>query len=65
MKLKELRERQGLTQSQIAKLLGCAESTICHYERGERKVSVEVAIKLAKALGVSVEEVVACFEKKA
>ena len=54
--LRELRERirPRLTQEQVAKEF---RINLCEIEKGERPVSVEVLINLAKKYGVSVEEI--------
>ncbi|ABR31325.1 XRE family transcriptional regulator [Thermosipho melanesiensis] len=57
MTLRELREKKMLTQQQLAKLIGVTQRTISAYEIGQAKPSLDVAIRLAKALGVSVEDV--------
>jgi len=55
-KLKELRERQGLTQAQLAALAGLEQSHISLIENGRRpKVAAVVVARLAQALGVSVD----------
>lgn len=57
MALTELRQRKGFTQLQLAKKIGVTRQIISHYETGRAKPSLDVAVKLAKALGVSVEEI--------
>ena len=53
-KLKEARERVGLTQRQVAEAVGIAESAYQRYERGRLPLA-PTACKIAKALGVTVE----------
>lgn len=62
--LKDLRKRNNLTQAQVAKEIGVAESTICLYEKGERTPAVEKILKLAQIYNCSVEEIVNCFKEK-
>ena len=57
MTLKEIRLKKGITQVELAKHVGISPQTISHYETGRAKPSLDVAVKLAKALGVSVEEI--------
>ena len=57
MTLKEIRLKKGVTQVELAKHVGISQQTISHYETGRAKPSLDVAVKLAKALGVSVEEI--------
>ena len=42
-RLKETRKKAGLTQKQIAKLIGINKSSYGHYEVGRRKLPVEIA----------------------
>ena len=53
--LKETREKRGLKQSELAKLLGLNMSTISAYERGIRKPSKRVLIKLSNLFEISLE----------
>lgn len=46
-KLKELRKKMGLTQSQFADKAGFSRSTISEYENGTRKITLEAIQKLA------------------
>ncbi|MDR1600703.1 MAG: helix-turn-helix transcriptional regulator [Oscillospiraceae bacterium] len=47
MRLKELRQQAGLTQTQVARSLGLHRSSYIHYELGERKPSFELLFKFA------------------
>jgi transcriptional regulator with XRE-family HTH domain len=55
-RIKELRRAQGLTQEVLAKKLGLDRSYMGFLERGERNPSLEVIIKIAKALGEEPDE---------
>lgn len=46
-RIKALRESSGLTQQQVADRLGKSQSEIARLERGERKLTVDWAVKLA------------------
>ena len=50
--LKELRELQGLSQAELAKLAGMTQSNISALENGARNIGRERALALAKALKV-------------
>jgi len=52
----ELRKAQGLTQGQLAELLGTSQQLIAFYEKGQRRVPVDLLPDVARLLGVSVEE---------
>lgn len=54
-KLKELRNKAGLTQQQLAKQLGVTKSVISFYERRERMPSPEILKKLAAVFHVSTD----------
>ncbi|MCP4285410.1 MAG: helix-turn-helix domain-containing protein [Gammaproteobacteria bacterium] len=52
----QLRKDQGLTQTQLAEILGISQQTMAHYEVGRLRVAVAMLPALAKALAVSIEE---------
>lgn len=59
MRLKELREKRGLTQEQLADLSGVNQSAISFIENGTTaSPKLDTLQKLARALGVSLEELV-------
>ena len=51
----ELRKKEGLSRDALGKLVGTSGAVIGRYERGEITPSVEIANKIAKALGVSLD----------
>jgi DNA-binding XRE family transcriptional regulator len=57
-RLKEHRERRGLTQHELAKLSGVSRPTIAALELGYRRAYSRTAAKLARALKVKPEELV-------
>lgn len=57
-KLKELRERKGWSMSQLAKQLGCSNSSVSVWERGLFSPDVLVAADLADIFGCSINELV-------
>lgn len=56
-RLKELRARDGINQTEMAKLAGVSRQTISLIERNEYTPSVIIAMKIAKVFQESVEEV--------
>lgn len=54
--LKELRNKAGLTQEELASKCEIQRSTIAMIEGGVNKPSFELALKLSKALNCTVEE---------
>ena len=55
-KLKARREELNLTQKQVADICEMKESQYQGYERGRHEPVASIAIKLAKALKTSVED---------
>ena len=53
--LKDLREAHGLTQAQLAELIGVSRKTINTVENGVFVPSTVIALRLAAALGEPVE----------
>lgn len=60
--LRAIRERQGLTQAELAKLAALPQSAICHLEAGQRKPSWPSALRIADALGCSLDELAGRIE---
>jgi len=54
--LREARTAAGLTQAQLAELIGVSRKTINTVENGVFTPSTTLALKLARALKTSVEE---------
>ena len=54
MNLRAIREELGLTQKDLANKIGVSHTNIYNYEVGRTEPSIEMLIKLADALGVSV-----------
>lgn len=57
-RLLNIRKAKKLSQEELAKIIGVHAPVIGRYERGEVKPSIEVAIKLADALQVSLDYLV-------
>jgi len=56
--LAQVRVQRGLSQSQISRLAGVSPSAISQAERGQRGLSVSTLMRLATALGVSLDALV-------
>ena len=54
-RLAELRKAEGLTQVQVAQKLGITQGSYAHYERGIRRVPLEMIPKIAEAIGSNEE----------
>ncbi|MCL1911207.1 MAG: helix-turn-helix domain-containing protein [Leptospirales bacterium] len=59
--LKELRQKKGYTQSQLADMLGIKRQAVYDIESGRYLPNTLIALRLAKILNVTVEEI---FEEK-
>jgi putative transcriptional regulator len=55
--LREIRRDRGLTQESLAQATGVTRQTIIAVEQGKFRPSVELALRLARELDVSVHEV--------
>jgi transcriptional regulator with XRE-family HTH domain len=53
LRVRQQREMNGLTQSQLARKVGITGSFIGHIERGEKKASVDTVVALCNALEIS------------
>lgn len=59
------RKAQGITQVQLAELLGVAQQTMAHYEGGSVRIPVETLAQLAQHLNTSVEALIGTPAAKA
>ena len=55
LRIRDLREDRDLTQKEVAALLHCDQSLYSKYERGERLLPLDLAIRLADFYGVSLD----------
>lgn len=54
-RIKDLRERKGLTQEEVAELVGCSKGYVSQIENKVRKPSIEFVEKFSEALHVSTD----------
>lgn len=55
IKIKEIRQGRGLTQDNLAELVGCNTSHISNIENNHTKVSLNVLLAIANALDTSID----------
>lgn len=55
-KVREYREYKGVSLRWLARKVGCGTSTLCDIEKGRSVPNVRLAIRIARALGTTVEE---------
>lgn len=56
-RLKEHRARLGVNQQELGRMVGASRQTISLIERGDYSPSVTLALRIAKACGVTVEDI--------
>ncbi|MFZ2535740.1 MAG: helix-turn-helix transcriptional regulator [Methanothrix sp.] len=56
-RIKELRARHGLTQEELARMVGVRRETILFLEKGKYNPSLKLAYKIALALQASIDEI--------
>jgi len=60
--IKELRNKKGLTQEQLASVLGIARVTVTCWESGQNRPRIDMIPALAKALGCSADDLLCKIE---
>ena len=56
--IKEARQSKGITQEQLAKMLGITQGAVAQWENGLTHPSFEMLPKLAEILGMTVDELI-------
>ncbi len=54
-KLSHLRQRHGLSQSQLAELIGVTRTHVSRMERGEKIPNIAMLLKIANIFGVTTD----------
>lgn len=54
-RLKKLRTQKGLSQRQLAKIIGCSHQSIALYEKSKNIKSIEIFQKLSNFFNVSID----------
>ncbi|MCM1530137.1 MAG: helix-turn-helix domain-containing protein [Alistipes sp.] len=62
--VKKLRTEKGLTQAELANLIGIAQPTLAQYEKGLKLPTILTGVTLAQKLGTTCEMLV-CDQKGA
>ena len=55
-RIEEIRKARGVNQEELAKALGVSRQTISSLENGRYNPSIELAYKLSKYFGMTIEE---------
>ena len=56
--LAHYREKNGITQEQLAKDVGISRTMIAHYEKGIKLPNIITGVMIAKRLGTTIETLV-------
>lgn len=56
LRVKSYRKKAGFSQEELADRVGSATSTIAHAESGTSKPSLPLLVKIARELGVSIDQ---------
>lgn len=65
LRIRDLRADSDRKQSEIAQCLRCGQSLYSKYERGQRPLPLDLAIRLAQFYGVSLDDLVGLTDVKA
>lgn len=57
IRLADIRKDRGLTQAQLAEMLGVTQQTIYYYESGERDIKASVLQELSRALDCTISDI--------
>ncbi len=64
MRLKNLREDNDLTQTELAELLNCKQNTYQQYESGKRQIPIDSLKKLAIFYKTSIDYLIELTDEK-
>ncbi len=62
-RLKRLRDEAGLSQEQLAVAANVPIGTLRNYEQDRRLPRIDAAVRLAKALSISLDTLAACIKQ--
>jgi transcriptional regulator with XRE-family HTH domain len=60
-----MRREKGLTQAEMAEMLGISQPIVSDYERGELRLHGELIVRMAEILDCSADEILGLRERKA
>ena len=62
--LKEIRQKRGITQVELAEKLGVPQSFVSKYESGERQLNILELRQICQLIGISFDNFVRQLEEK-
>lgn len=63
-RLRDLREDKDLSQTKVAKILNCSQTTYSRYETGELSIPIDSLIKLAIYFNTSIDYITGLTDEK-
>ena len=57
-RIRELRQKQGLLQDELARKSGLSSSALSNFEQGRRRTSLDCLKKISRALGISISDLI-------
>jgi transcriptional regulator with XRE-family HTH domain len=63
-RLARLRREKGLTQAEMAEMLGISQPIVSDYERGELRLHGELIVRMAEILDCSADEILGLRERE-
>ena len=57
--IKDLRERRGISQVQLAERVGITPAMLCQIERGTKNPSLQVGAEIARCLSCKIDDLLA------
>lgn len=61
--IREKRDRKGLTQEEVAELIGITQSYYAYVETGKRNVDLILSMKICEALDTNLKEFLDTYDK--
>lgn len=64
LNLKYLRKQKSISQSDLAELLNTSQTSVAHYEKGDRQPTIDTLINISSIFNVSLDELVGNTSKR-
>lgn len=58
MRIKKLRKERNVSQKDLAVYLGISQSALCQYEKGKRKIPIDILKKISLKFNCTIDELV-------
>lgn len=57
-RIRAIRVERNLSQKELAEKAGLSQVNVSRYEKGQRKLEIQTAARIAEALGCTVDELI-------